>query len=106
MVALSEIEQLGQKIAAEFDVKKIILFGSYANGTATKDSDIDLLVVANIDVPPLERYGAVRRVIGDFPAGFDIVVETPQEYHKWHRVVNHIAYFAKKYGRTIYEQPS
>ncbi len=102
MVAISEIEQLGRKIAAELDVEKIILFGSYADGTATDQSDIDLLVVANMDVPPLERYGAVQQVIGDFPAGFDIIVETPQEYEKWKKVVNHIVYFAEKYGKTIY----
>jgi predicted nucleotidyltransferase len=104
MVALSDIEQLSRKIAANFDVEKIILFGSYANGTATDQSDIDLMVVADIDIPPLERYGAVRKVIGDFPAGFDIIVETPDEYEKWRSIVNHIVYFAEKYGKTIYER--
>ena len=104
MVALGDIEQLSRRIAGKFDVEKIILFGSYADGTATEDSDIDLLVVADMDVPPLERYGAVRAVIGDFPAGFDIIVETPQDYLKWRSVVNHIVYFAEKYGKTIYER--
>jgi predicted nucleotidyltransferase len=106
LVALGDIEQLSRKIAANFDVEKIILFGSYADGTAREDSDIDLLVVANIDVGPLERYGVVREVIGDFPAGFDIIVETPEEYVKWRAVVNHIVYFAEKYGKTIYERRS
>lgn len=31
------------------NVSKVILFGSYANGTQTNDSDIDLLVVTNDD---------------------------------------------------------
>jgi predicted nucleotidyltransferase len=106
MVALSDIEQLSRKIAANLDVEKIILFGSHANGTATKDSDIDLLIVADMDIPPLERYGTVRKAIGDFPAGFDIIVETPKEYKKWRTVVNHIVYFAEKYGKTIYERCS
>lgn len=105
-MALSEIEQLSRRIAGSFDVEKIILFGSYANDTATEGSDIDLLVVANMDVRPLERYGAVREVIGDFPAGFDIIVETPENYLKWRSVVNHIVYFAEKYGKTIYERCS
>jgi predicted nucleotidyltransferase len=97
MVALSDIEQLSRKIAAEFDVEKIILFGSYADGTATEQSDIDLLVVANIDMPYVERYCAVRKVLAGFPAGFDLIVKTPAEYNKWRTVVNHIAYFADKY---------
>jgi len=104
MVALSDLEQLSRKIAANFDVEKIILFGSYANGTATEQSDIDLLVVANIDMPYVERYCAVRKTIGDFPAGFDLIINSPREYEKWRRVINNITYFADKYGKVIYER--
>jgi predicted nucleotidyltransferase len=102
MVSLDDIEKLCQKIARTYDTEKIILFGSYARGTATKDSDVDLLIVANIDMPPVERCCAVRKVLADFPAGFDLIVKTPAEYEKWRRIVNHIVYFAEKYGRTIY----
>ncbi|MCJ7728509.1 MAG: hypothetical protein MUO27_01305, partial [Sedimentisphaerales bacterium] len=35
-------------------------------------------------------------------AGFDLIVKTPAEYEKWRRIVNHIVYFAEKYGKTIY----
>jgi predicted nucleotidyltransferase len=34
---------------------RIILFGSAANGPMTRDSDIDLLIVAPTDDTPLER---------------------------------------------------
>ena len=34
------------------DLKKVILFGSYAYGNPTKDSDIDLLIVTNDDFIP------------------------------------------------------
>lgn len=37
------IQQVRQ---AEIDVVAAVLFGSYAQGTATKDSDIDLVVIA------------------------------------------------------------
>ena len=84
--------------------RKVILFGSYARGTASADSDIDLLVVAETSLPPNERYGAVRRIVADCPAAFDIVVETPEEYERWRSVVNHIVYFADKYGRVLYER--
>ena len=106
MVSLDDIKKLCQKIAGTYDTEKIILFGSYAKGTATKDSDIDLLIVANIDLPPVERYCAVRNVLADFPAGFDLIVKTPAEYEKWRHIVNHIVYFAEKYGKTIYERHS
>ena len=104
MVAISEIEQLSRKIAAELDVEKIILFGSYADGTATKDSDIDLFVIVNTNLPPDERYVAVRKIAARFPASFDMVVRTPEEYEKSRSVLNTVAYFADKYGRVLYEQ--
>ena len=36
-------------------LKKVILYGSYARGDATKDSDIDLLVVLKGDIVPGEE---------------------------------------------------
>lgn len=105
MVAVSKIEQFGRRIGQQFNAEKVILFGSYAQGTAAEDSDVDLLVVADTALPPRERYGAVRRLVADVPAGFDIIVNTPEEYAHWRSVVNHIVYFADKYGRVLYERP-
>jgi len=104
MVAMSQIEELGQRIGEAFGAEKVILFGSYARGTASAESDVDLLVVAPTSLPPRERYGAVRRLLADCPVGFDIVVKTPEEYDHWRSVVNHIVYFADKYGRVLYER--
>lgn len=106
MVALNKIEEFGRKIGEGFGAEKVILFGSYAQGTATADSDIDLLVVARTNLPVGSRYGAVRRLLGDFPAGFDIIVETPEEFAQWRTVVNHIVYFADRYGKVLYERPN
>lgn len=104
MVAMNEIEEIGRQVGRQFGAEKVILFGSYARGEVTEDSDIDLLVVADTTLPPRERYGAVRRLADDFPASFDIVVKTPEEYHRWRSVVNNIVYFADKYGKVLYER--
>jgi len=104
MVAISEIEEFGRRIGREFEAERVILFGSYAQGTVTDDSDVDLLVVADTDLPARERYGAVRRLVADVPASFDIIVKTPEEYARWRSVVNHIVYFADKHGRVLYER--
>ena len=104
MVAMHQIEQFGSKIGHEFGAEKVILFSSYAQGKATKDSDVDLLVVARTSLPPCQRYGAVRRLAADIPASFDIVVRTPEEYARWRSVVNNIIYFADKYGKILYER--
>lgn len=104
MVAMGQIEEFGRRIGREFGAERVILFGSYAQGTPSADSDIDLLVVAETSLSPPERYGAVRRLLADFPAGFDIIVKTPDEYVRWRSIVNNIVYFADKYGKVIYER--
>ena len=77
MVTMSQIEEVGQRIGREFRARKVVLFGSYARGLPTDESDVDLLVVAETSLPPRKRYGAVRRLVADCPAAFDIVVKNP-----------------------------
>lgn len=47
MVAMNQIEEFGQRIGREFGAEKVILFGSYANGVPSADSDVDLLVIGS-----------------------------------------------------------
>ena len=92
-----------QRLVEHFDPERIILFGSYASGAVTEDSDVDLLIVAKTDLSPRERFPAVRRLLSDFPAAFDIILKTPEEYRR-RSVVNHIVYFADKCGKVVYER--
>lgn len=103
MVTMNQIEESGRRIGREFRAHRVVLFGSYAGGTPTGDSDVDLLVVAETVLPPRKRYGAVRRLVADCPAAFDIIVKTPEEYARSLSVVNTIVYFAEKSGRVLYE---
>ena len=50
-------------------IKKVILYGSYVRGEATKDSDIDVLVLVDESLSPLE----VRESLSDLL--FDILLE-------------------------------
>jgi predicted nucleotidyltransferase len=43
--AIKRVKQYAEIVRQNFDVKKIILFGSYARDAAQKDSDIDVAVV-------------------------------------------------------------
>jgi hypothetical protein len=44
MLNLPQIENVIKEVAAEYKVKKVSIFGSYADGSATEKSDLDLLV--------------------------------------------------------------
>lgn len=50
-------------IARGYQAEKIVLFGSYAYGTADEESDIDLLIVKQTDKPFFQRMFEVRRLI-------------------------------------------
>jgi hypothetical protein len=52
-VDLGDIQKIVQQIVAHCHPQKVILFGSYARGTPTADSDVDLLVIMETEEPPL-----------------------------------------------------
>jgi len=54
MVTDTIIQQLVERIK-QFSPEKVILFGSYAYGTPTDDSDVDLFVVKNIDMQDIRQ---------------------------------------------------
>jgi predicted nucleotidyltransferase len=68
-----------ERIVTELKPEKIILFGSYAYGNPTPDSDVDLLVVMKTKAKEIDRYVAVSNLL--YPRRFpvDILVKTPKE---------------------------
>ena len=104
MISAAQIEGIVERIVERFAPEKIILFGSYASGDAKEDSDVDLLVVAETELPLQERFPVVRRLLADVPAAIDVFWKTPEEYRRWRNVVNHVVYFAEKYGRVVHER--
>lgn len=62
-----EIEQIKDKFISGLSPLKIYLFGSYANGTANEDSDIDFYIVVDDSVNNIidlttEAYRLIRSV--------------------------------------------
>jgi predicted nucleotidyltransferase len=48
-----DIQQAVIPLAEKYNITKVDLFGSYANGNATEDSDADFLVKFHADVPSI-----------------------------------------------------
>lgn len=71
-----------QKIVAELRPEKVILFGSYAYGTPSPHSDVDLLVIMKTRASLKERSWAVSRLLLPRPFPVDILVKTPREIEK------------------------
>jgi predicted nucleotidyltransferase len=81
MVSLAEIKAVVERIGRDFRPRKVILFGSYACGKPTKDSDVDLLVIMPLRGDPV--YKSVEIALAARP-GFpmDLLVRTPAEVRK------------------------
>ncbi len=75
------IEQIAQKIQAQYHPDKIILFGSYAADQATPDSDIDMLIVKETKERHIDRWVRLKEIAYDPKRGipFSPLVYTPQE---------------------------
>lgn len=59
------VQDIVRKIVSGYSPEKIILFGSFSNGKADEDSDIDLLIIKDTDKRPLERWMEVKRLLRD-----------------------------------------
>lgn len=77
-VTLRDIQKIVQKIVERFRPQKVILFGSYAHGTPTADSDVDLLVVMETDERPLHTAARIAASV-DHPFPLDIIVRKPPD---------------------------
>ena len=77
MVAMGKIKELAGRIAKEFKPERIVLFGSYATGTPTVDSDVDLLVVMPFDGRSIDESVKIRLALRPaFP--LDLLIRTSE----------------------------
>lgn len=67
---------MSRRIAEEFEPERIVLFGSYANGSPSEDSDVDLLVVMPFKGKSVDKSVEIRLKIRP-PFPMDLLVRTP-----------------------------
>lgn len=99
------ISTMVERIVGRFQPARIVLFGSYARGTAIESSDVDLLVVMGNVQDKRRAAVEIRRSLGDLPVSKDIVVTTPDEIANRGEVVGSVLHAALREGVTVYEQP-
>lgn len=78
------IQDILEKLIAEYTPQKVILFGSYAYGKPRQNSDIDLLIIKETSERFIDRWVTVRRILSDPKRRIPIetLVLTPQEVSK------------------------
>jgi len=75
----------------EYHAERVILFGSYATDEATKDSDVDLLVIAPTKERFFERMATVLELVRDLYNGLALspIVLRPEEMVKRLKIRDH-----------------
>ncbi len=104
MITEAQIQAVVARIVEGYAPDRIILFGSYAYGTPTEDSDLDLLIIKKTDLrPKIKRIVAVRLAAHalDNPAMDVLVLNEAEEARvRQNRFV--VEYTALAQGRTLY----
>jgi predicted nucleotidyltransferase len=103
MVAEETIRELCVRIVQEFQPERIILFGSYASGAATPDSDVELLVLLPFEGKSLRMsLEILNRTNPPFP--IDLLARTPEDTARRYREGDPLIREALDRGKVLYER--
>lgn len=106
MVTNTVIQQLVDRIK-QFDPEKIILFGSYAYGTPSEDSDVDLFVVKNVTRGEIRGLRLsirthLRDIIYSQKVPVDLLLDNQENINERIKLGDSIYTDIMKNGRTVY----
>ena len=99
-----KIDEMVRRIVKRVHPEKIILFGSYARGSATIDSDADILVVMPVKGSKRKRATDIDLALVGVDLPVDIIVVTPEELEQNRNQIGTIIYPALREGRVLYER--
>ena len=103
MVSKKDIQELADRIARKFQPDKIILFGSYADGGPSADSDVDLLVVLPFEGKNVTKSVEIlTRTNPLFPV--DLLARNPEDTHRRYELGDPLIRAALDGGEILYER--
>ena len=73
MYTIPDIRKVVTPVAMEYGLKKVYLFGSYAKGTSTDKSDVDLLIEKGRKLSLLDISGIMQAISENLQLPVDII---------------------------------
>lgn len=84
-----------EKLIEEFNISLIYVFGSYAKGTNTENSDLDIGILINGDTSPMTRLSVLNEMVGILDReDIDLIILNEADEVLKFQVI--------KYGKLIY----
>ena len=103
MPTMTQIEDVGRQIVCGFHPDRVVLFGSHANGTATADSDVDLLVILPFDGRGFHMSLEILNHI-DVRFPIDLIARQPEDVDRRYADGDPLIRDALDHGRVLYER--
>lgn len=92
-----------QRLVAEFQPEQIWLFGSFAWGTPTEDSDVDLMVVVpGSDETSVRRSQRAHRCLRGLQMPKDVLVPTRAQVDRYKHLRSSLFHQVLTRGRKLY----
>lgn len=104
MIDAKKIDEVVQKIANRFDPDKIILFGSCVSLNQNEDSDLDLIIIKDTNLPAYERSNEIRYHLIGSMIPVDILVYTNAEFEMEKDVKFTFLNSALRNSKVLYER--
>lgn len=78
---MERLKAISERLKRDYNAEKVILFGSYARGEATADSDVDIFIISQTQERFYQRMATVKRLIRDLRNRLPVapIVLTPEE---------------------------
>ena len=90
-------------IVKKFNLKKIIIFGSFARGDYHKGSDLDLVIVGEFKERFIDRIGKIIE-LNESDLEIDVMVYTEEEFQKMIKERRPFIEQALEEGIVVYEK--
>ena len=102
----TELDGLLKRLVEHIQPEKVVLFGSYADDTATADSDIDLLVIVESELRRDRRQEAISQALRPRRVPVDILAYTPEEVRQCLASPDSFVHHILTTGKVLYERHS
>ena len=103
MIAMEHIRETSRKISARFNPQRIVLFGSYASGTASPHSDVDLLVIMSFEGRAFLKSLEILNLVNP-PFPVDLLTQKPEEVARRYAEGDPLIREALDHGKVLYER--
>jgi len=98
------LSTIATRIIENFQPEKIILFGSHAWGNPTPESDVDILVIMDVEGSPIRKEAEISKIARPKFVPMDVIVRTPEQIQHRLKIGDPFIRRIMREGEVLYER--